>query len=299
MDYSLNSADLSELTYKVGIVRSIQNGNTYGFERMQVFQDFDDLVILAQEKGVCYAAFRGTIGINAFDLFQLFDAGERTVGDCKVRAGFYSAYFAQYYDEFRQAIDECMQTGTELVVTGQSQGGSNAIVALIDLQEYDPIAISFGALRTLVEPCHSIDTSRHYRFVNVGHGSYDEWTNRFAKSALHMGHSLLLDATASAPAAYLGLNDNKNRAPRARDVHKKAMYWDGLISMMEAACDPIHISGWEDGHWCNSDEECDSESCVEQVCIGALTNGEACQKDNDCASKSCRYHWSQLSSTCD
>ncbi|CAB9509330.1 expressed unknown protein [Seminavis robusta] len=292
LDYAMTSADLSELSYKFLVSREIQSGNLFGFDRMQAFVDLDDMAILAEYDNICYVTFRGTVGANVFDVFQLFDAGAKMVNGCKVRSGFYNGYHARYINELKAGIADCMTRCSELILTGQSQGGSNALVAFMDLQEYNPIAITFGALRTVRENCTHVDSTRHYRFVNVGQGIYDYYAMMFDRTALHFGHSILLDATANAAASYLGLDDNRMLQPQSRDPHSVTNYWSALKSLVDAAmCNPlaIQISGWEDGHWCHEDDECDSGSCNEQMCIGALQVGEFCRRDYECASRRCEH----------
>ena len=149
----------------------------------------------------------------------------------------------------------------ELVITGHSQGGSNAMIAYLDLQHYNPLVFTFGAMRAYVEKCDAIDSSRIYRFNIVGDGLYDGWCNCEVISGAHMGHSILLAANSTSPVTYLGLDEDVTRTPSSRDVHAKELYWDALQHMVNqsrklCSSGPILCRGWEDGHWCTNNDEC-------------------------------------------
>lgn len=288
VEYTMNALELSALSYSKGL--NADEGK-YGYDSFQVWRNFNnaDLALLATQDGVCYAAFRGTIEWNILDAIQVYERTTKQVGDCKVRTGWYNAYYSGYYKEFRQAVDDCMQAtpGSQLVVTGQSQGGSNAVVAYMDLKEYNPIAITFGALRTIVGDCDSYDFSRHYRYTNSYDGLYDAWPNRFSKIAKHFGQAIQLDASAAAPGVYLGLNDDRANQRVSYSIHKPWKYLDSLRNMKDTGCSPIQLSGWEDGHWCSFNDECDSGACVNQVCV-PWEDGHQCTDDNTCDSGSCK-----------
>ena len=146
------------------------------------------------------------------------------------------------------------------------------MVAYLDLQRYDPIAITFGAMRAFQEKCEGIDSSRIYRFTNVGYQWYDQWSNCLTLEGVHMGHSIMLDANSTSPAVYLGLDEDVKRSPQTRDVHEGRLYWNALEAMVlksEKECPqgPIQLRGWEEGHWCSLDDECITGTyCREGFC---------------------------------
>ena len=148
-------------------------------------------------------------------------------------------------------------------------GGAIATVASIDLSRYDPMVITFGATRSLIETysCIGINPEKHYRFVNAADNMYDSWPMNFSRKGVHVGHTILLDPNASQPAAYVGINDNTNREPQARSIHKLTFTFPALSTLFESTspCPQIRISGWEDGHYCFADDECNG-SCVDSRC---------------------------------
>ncbi|CAB9523380.1 expressed unknown protein [Seminavis robusta] len=284
---TLYAAEISAMTYSTRLFQTPEKGD---FDFMEQFFDLDDVALVARRDGVCYAAFRGTVATNLLDIYQIFDDKPKSVNGCLVRRGYHRAYFALYYNRFMAKVEDCMNTGgTELVVTGHSQGGSNAMIAFLDLQRFNPTAITFGAMRALVEPCDTVDSSKIYRYTNVGYNLYDGWSNCLEIKGVHMGHSIMLDANSTSPAVYLGLDEDINRSPITRDVHSGWIYWDALEAMLEKAklerdldaCTSrspdapltVKLRGWEDGHWCSRPDECQTGStCVEGECVAIEGN---------------------------
>ena len=255
----LRAAELSSLTYSLRRFHRPPKGD---FDTMQHFMDMDDASLIARHGNVCYAAFRGTFGANPSDVWQMLDHRTKRLAGCRVRRGFYRAYFAQYYNRFMNELEDCMgPEGRELVLTGHSQGGSNAMIAYLDLQHFNPTVFSFGAMRAYLEKCDAIDSSNVYRFNIVGDGVYDGWSNCDVISGVHMGHSVILAGDSESSVTYLGLDEDEIRSPSSRDVHDKKQYLTALQHMMTQSsrmCSegPVLCRGWEDGHWCTLSDEC-------------------------------------------
>jgi len=238
-----------------------------GFETFRVFRDWDDRALVASRGGYCYTVFSATVAANPWDVSQLFDWGTRDVGDCTFRGGFWKAFYSVFYDDYKAAVDECMSQNSELIVGGHSQGGSIAVVASVDLRQYNPYVITFGAPRAIKAVCNDVNPDRHYRFVNSMDKTYDDWPMRFSNSGIHVGHGILLDLNSNNVAAYVGLNDNANRSPTESSIHKAHFSYDALSKLIGTGCSPLRVAGWEQGHFCMSHEECDGSSCVNGSCV--------------------------------
>jgi hypothetical protein len=161
---------------------------------------------------------------------------------------------------------------TRCFLTSFTIGGAIATVASIDLRRHNPMVITFGATRSVIENanCGDINPERHYRFVNTAESNYDRWAMDFRRNGVHVGHTILLDVNANQPAAYVGLNDNTNREPQVRSIHKLSYSFPAISKLLQApfACSQIRISGWEDGHYCFADDECKG-SCIDSRCVAS------------------------------
>ena len=81
-----------------------------------------------------------------------------------------------------------------------SRGGA-ALIAAIDLKEYNPMIISFGCTRAIVDdpkyPCTDLDRTRHFRFVNTNPVAEIEYDGivmqRWPIDNVQVGHSILFD----------------------------------------------------------------------------------------------------------
>ena len=306
VDKSLLAAELSDLTYQAQ--QTDKQLFSSHFEFIYEFEDKDDgaLVAYHPDSQTCYAAFSPTERFNLLDIWQLFNPKQQEIEGCTVRKGYYNAYFSTYYFEFLEVLEDCMSKNdgeTKLVLTGHSQGGSNALVAAVDLKRYDPLVITFGSLRTFVSKCDNtiLNTSRVYRFTNVGNRWYDEWVHAFQQCGVHVGHHIMLDSASSSPGVYLGLDENETRNPKTRDVHEPRLYWDALdyLALHAQVCPgPVRLRGWEEGHWCTLDDECNGTSiCISGYCrvcendscigIGQKISGESCANNEECKSGLC------------
>jgi hypothetical protein len=152
-------------------------------------------------------------------------------------------------------------------------GGAIAHVAGIDLIRHNPMVITFGATRSVIENayCGDINPERHYRFVNTADNHYDMWAADFGRKGVHVGHTILLDSSSNQPAAYVGLNDNTNREPQTRSIHKLSYSFPALSKLLEASSscsNQIRISSWDDGHYCFADDECKG-SCIDSHCVSS------------------------------
>lgn len=264
-DHIFDLAQLIDLT----TVSGVSDNHNPGFDTFRVFEDCDDLAIVASRGGSCYAVFRATVFINPLDMIQLFDWRKEMIGSCTVRRGFSNAFYSSYYGQFMAELDDCMSGNSELIIGGHSQGGAISVVASVALAHYNPTTITFGAVRSLVGHCPDIDPNRHYRFINAVESSYDQWPMRFSKGAAHVGHTILLDPAASNPAAYVGMNDDTDRFPNSRRAHKTHFSFDALSKLYNnVACPDVEIGGWEDGHMCYADDECNG-SCVKSRCVSS------------------------------
>ena len=168
--------------------------------------------------------------------------------------------------------------------------GLEQLGASIELKDYNPKVITFGAVRALTKPCSQLDGSRHYRFVAAGDHDYDEWANSFTSLGAHVGEAFLIDSISGqkGPGVYLGLNDDITRSPKDTSVHNRGNYWTALENVFaDPPCFPIQFSGWELGHWCNENDECTSQYCVDGVCGEAKKSGDLCVESGDCESGSC------------
>jgi hypothetical protein len=187
------------------------------------------------------------------------------------------------------------------------EGGAIGVLGSIDLKEYNPRVITIGAVRTLAEPCgDQMNSSRHYRFVTVGEQEYDFWPTEFASNRLvHVGHAFLLDPTATNPAAYLGLDSDLDLFPATLSVHSRDIYRAGFQHMIpeNPSCSSVVIGGWEPGHWCTMDEECQSGTCFGRRCsdgtVVKLESGAECSNHTQCQSGACRWNWWVFGRRCD
>lgn len=257
-----------------GWISNVEEQFSRRYDTLKGFADFNDQALVAKTNdGVCYAAFMGTQAANPLDQIQNVNLfGPQIVGNtnCKVRGGFHDAYYTSYYDELRPEIDACVSScsgsgGCPLVVTGHSQGGSIAVVAAIDLQEYEPLVMTFGALPVVMNEtlnCNGIVAENHYRFVNVIDGVYDKYSMSLPLGAEHIGHLILLDDT-NYPLAYPGMNSNFIRLPTNAQTHDRNIYFSRIQGLFDNHLFPIPLTGWPEGHICNFDDECNgSDICA-------------------------------------
>lgn len=275
-----------------------------GFNAFKVFEDRNDVAVVARKGRNCMIAFAGTDFANLLDITQLYAWDTDTIGGCTFRGGIWSAYLSTYYDEFVASVNSCMVTSPRqrLIIGGHSQGGAIAVVAAADLARFSPTVVTIGAVRSLVEPCASIVPENHYRFVQALDGSYDYWTMIFETQAMHVGHTIYLDPMSDNLASYVGLNDNTDREPNSFiDInnHDPDLYVVSLTHLVnspitvsssspssssQSGCNDesnqtysnpdddeddegIRITGWESGHFCNDADECAGHSCLDYTCF--------------------------------
>ena len=292
------------------------------YDEFNAWEDLNDAHLLVKQDGVCYGVFRGTIQPSLTDNVQnLYRKNEQVAGtNCEVRKGFHQAYFTSYVQQFRRKLVKCVKSCAQsssksgencpLVLSGQSQGASIAIVASIDLVEYKPTTMAFGTLKTVTnlgEGCTDIDSQRIYNFINASGGVYDDAPYGFGDIGHHVGHTILLDEGNAL--AYTGMNDNTARGPTARKIHAVELYRTRMQELVDynSGCFPRTVTQWDNGHWCTLSDECKSKHCSpDNICtpkpskrngrnkkgssnkqVMLRTSGSPCDKDSVCESGTC------------
>jgi hypothetical protein len=153
----------------------------------------------------CYLAFRGTMN-NVQDWLQNFDvrktvlygSGTNGTGDdeCTTRKGFTNYLERDNWSEALYGLKSCLlddgngngnddddddsllspdnatSYSCDLIITGHSQGGAQALIASAMLSEVVPVpnptkVITFGQIPVLDSNCPYIDSNNVYRFVNT------------------------------------------------------------------------------------------------------------------------------------
>ena len=258
---------------------------------------------------VCHGVFRTNTtssapGLNPIDQWQTVLPRPRRIknSDCKVSRGFFEDVLKTgYIDQVRRAVSNCValcpDENCPLILSGWGIGAGNALVAAIDLREYQPQIITFGGMRTIVGddpdfPCHDLDTTRHFRFVSTNReGEYDEIVRqRHPPNNVQVGHAILMEDGQNYPMAYTGLDDDTSRGPGNVKVHERAEYQqrvDQMIAINEA-CYPIPVGNWPLGHKCGYNDECANGNCRRNTCdVSLLSRGMTCLEDDDCSSGNC------------
>ena len=245
------------------------------YDRFNGWSTFTETTIVAKEDGVCHAVFGP--GINPLDMWQNLNPFiERIEGsDCVVRRGFHESYYNSYYEEFRNDLETCLyscpnQRHCQLAISGYSQGGAVAIVAAIDLRQYNPTTITFGGTQAILPSegeCADFNANNHYQLVVTLEGTYDGISVQpnpfFAKN---YGHFMLLDEDPSM-IGYPGFNVRDFvRLPLCYIQHLIGFYIIRLKNIRDRGNFPIPVGKWGAGHWCNYDDECDSGKCSRRLC---------------------------------
>lgn len=192
-------------------------------------------------------------------------------------------------------INSCEDGQCELVFTGGSQGAGPATVASIVWRDYNPLVIHFGGVKALyrISPidssvCTDIDPKRHYRMV--GNDPFlqviDYIPYQWAFFADHIGHEIQFDGESM---NYLGINPRFDRNPLRYQliIHNHIWYTNKMREMYSSMCFPVASRGWTDGHWCDADEDCESELCYRNKCHGGFGVEQRCSRDEECQSKIC------------
>ena len=245
------------------------------YQYFKVWQDIDDQTLVAKspDKHECHGAIRATITpTDIIDNWQNVNPDSKVMRgtDCKVRKGFYDAVFTGYVDDWRQAVVECVA----LCVPTTGQNCPLVLSAAIDLKEYNPMIISFGCMRAIVDdpkyPCTDLDRTRHFRFVNTNPVAEIEYDGivmqRWPIDNVQVGHSILFDDQ-NYPPAYLGLDDDVSRKPYNFDIHFRTPYQERIDQMLALpdACYPIPLGKWPVNHVCGYNDECETKLCI-RVC---------------------------------
>ena len=171
-------------------------------------------------------------------------------------------------------VASCQGGLCPLIIGGHSSGGSIAVVASIDLRDYNPTVLTFGAPRAIVNlkssPCQDATPENHFRFINLLDGNYDFVPNGIPSfNGKHIGYPLILDGLEDWPIAAPGLNDNLSRQPRALTLggpHDRELYRTRIEALVSRECFPVPAGGWPEGHYCTDDSVCASHYCVKKAC---------------------------------
>ncbi|CAB9507665.1 expressed unknown protein [Seminavis robusta] len=274
------------------------------YEHFMAWDDgVDDVTVMAKIEGMCYVAFRGTSYFNINDLvFQNLNPTVANVGDtnCYIRKGYYDAYYTPYVNDFERRMQLCLNSckgGTcPLVITGGSQGAGPAVVASIVYRHLDPTVITWGGVRALyrISPidasvCQDVNPQNHYRFVITDSTLrlIDFIPYQWAFFSQQIGHEILFDGN---DMNYMGINNPVKRNPLTYSllVHSPCNYDAKTRQLYENSCFPVPASGWKDGHWCKTDEDCESAFCTDLgFCNAGFDAGERCRRDEQCVSKTC------------
>jgi len=317
------AAELSFLSFEDDISSNerVQKYRT-SYDEFHAWADVNDVHLLVKDKGVCYGVFRGTFQPSLTDNLQnLYPTNKEVPGtNCKVRKGFYRAYFTSYVHQFELKVAQCVRScidsdasskeeGCPLVLTGHSQGAAVAIVASLSLKTYNPTTIAFGPLRTITNlqnGCTSVNSKEIYSLINASGGFYDGAPYGFGPYGQHVGQMLLLDEEGAI--SYTGTSTQTSREPTAQKLHAVELY----RTRMRELYDPISfgslpraVTQWNDGHWCTLSDECSSNYCsrtsntctpkvtenkkrIEPIRRGIkFTSGTSCIESSECESGKC------------
>lgn len=147
-----------------------------------------------------------------------------------------------------------------------TKGGAAATIASIDLIQYDPQVITFGAPKAIIDcelfPCTTINDENHFRFQNTGEDAKYDFTpfQLNFQNERHVGWPILLDDTLN-PLATPGFNMDQSRLRCSLTLHGPSVYADRITTLINRNCFPIPVSKWPNGHYCTRDNECASLSC--------------------------------------
>lgn len=261
------------------------------YEQFQGWSDMNDQSIVAKtHSGTCYAVFSESDIKNLFEQWQNIDPRIKRVGDsdCIVRRGFFNSYNTSYAEPFHIELQKCLKSCQEngnthcpLVLSGISQGGSAAMAAAMDLRQYSPMTISFGAPPTILyrwDDCTDFDAANHYQFVNMVDGYYDQVALQWnPQRPGHLGKFLLLgddiddmeNTVGTITIAYPADNILEDyRRPRSYDAHDPDLYVERIERIYRRGCFPVPVGRWGAGHRCNYHDECASGVCTstDKIC---------------------------------
>jgi hypothetical protein len=225
----------------------------------------------------------------------------------------------------------------ELVLASHSQGGSSAVIGSIlyasdgaahiqghdfffddtilpNRKKVDPLVITFGAAHAVEKHCDYINSSNHYRFVNLAEGIGGITTVDIVPmlpmfGAQHNGHALYWNAEGD-DLAYLGLNYDKSVIGVNVGVagHTSSLYQDRSEEWFQKSSaqstrnrsrqrnrkrsrrdDTVVVqSGFELGSSCVDNEQCSSGRC-DGVCKAKMTSCSSCNENADCQSGKCVF----------
>jgi Lipase (class 3) len=295
------------VAYDVRLMSKVDYYRTL-YDRFDGFDDgLNDAAVVVKTNDVCYGVFRGTVEYNLADEMQNLMPGFRKVDDtdCYVRSGFYAAYFTNYVSEFEESVRHCVNSCAdgkpcELVLSGGSQGAAAAVVASIRLfQEFDPIVMSLGVMRTFLPTspfddhaqCTHVNKERHYHLVLTDSflKAVDPVPYFFGFWTKTVGHEILYDGDGNFNYQGLAPNFTEWRGNSNFAIHTRWNYVVKSQKAYENACFPYPDHGWFDGHWCSDDAMCMTTSyChLDDTCQPKLKDGIECSKDAACLSGSC------------
>lgn len=287
------------------------------YPQAQTFVDEPDEAVVVKIDDICFGVFRGTLITSNADIAQNLNPG---VADdvcysgscCPTRQGYRDAFLdVEYYNDFENAIRGCSRsccrgtncsegTKCEVVFTGFSQGGSAAQVASVILRDLDPTTITFGQPPTMEAPCTALDTSKYYRFINtVNSGTnlrYDAAPFVEFAGARQSGVAFVLGENTGAIPSYEDFEAPDIAFPfwfpNFLQVHDMVPYTNRLIELLNQGAFPVPVDGFDTGHPCTLDSECQStDLCNVGICTrqgGGFETpvrgqvGDPCFSDFDC-----------------
>jgi hypothetical protein len=197
-----------------------------------------------------------------------------------------------------------------IVLSGHGLGGATAIVAGMDWVDLDPTIITFGAPRTTTQDCTLVDSSRHYRWMNLAYvDSVDtflfdpipqlEPKNGSDVVLQHVGTPIVLDgnphdvvvmehnndqtrrASIYSPIVATDRTDTSTTSSFTSDVmipSHLTLYQERLNVLQSSHCFPIATStAYHNGHWCDQDDLCLEQRCRPFITTDSLSIGICAQ----------------------
>jgi len=315
----------------------------------KVWIDEPDKAIVARVGNLCFGIFRATTPTRE-DWEQNFNSNENSIcttatllledneeACCTSREGFSNAYTnPEYRQDFETELRSCAvasstaantsnsNSNNQVILTGHSQGGGIAMVASVFLADLHPSTITFAQPAVIDDPCHVIDSSRTYRFVNTLLNNQDKlvydlvpFIYAFGNTNDQQGHMFLLgpandDNDANPPSttstaiqvAYYPDNEVPSIGStdwsfvQLQKVHSIQSYLFKLKLLLYQSRDAktrtdssvLPTDGWTIGSKCTLDSQCISPHICNDhrdECSNGQSGIDTCWNNNDCVSKRC------------
>lgn len=315
MKLSVESAKLCSLTY-LNATQFVSGPGANGilqyehpdYEDIYFYNDEPDQAIVAKKDGRCYVAFRGTtrslgewrqnLGLGSIILFK--DNNETTGESCRGRRRFGDFVTSDQFEQGAADLKACAATCSDpddcVILTGHSQGGSSAMLAMILLHRFNPKLITFGQPRTVTNGCGLIRSERVYRYVNSmvldGDYIYDPISLLLNVNAFrprgHYGYYLLLGEDTTA-VKFLGVDEERSGLrtglqisliphdmqtewPPGSGTIRPWSYESRMVALFENGTFPVVVDGFSGGVRCDPENDivCSSEDCGDEfLCVAA------------------------------